>query len=376
VKERFRSSKVARRLMTATPRSEDWFRALLEGAPDAIIGVDGDGAIVLVNAETERLFGYTRAEIVGQPIEVLLPERLRQKHVADRDAYLARPTTRPMAAGKGLVGRRKDGTEVHVEISLSPVKTASEPLVMSVIRDVTDRKRAEERELAMLRALARIGESAAIMAHEIKNPITAINAALKAVADRLGVEDRVILDDLVQRMRRLEMMIRGTLSFVKPLFIERRHCNIGDVLDSAISDARAAFGAKPIVIERAIARGVTIDADPRLLRDVLTNVIVNAAEAMEQGGTIVVRAEGGRDGTMITVEDDGPGMPPSMRGRPIMPFVTSKKEGTGLGLSICRKIIEEHGGAFALADIAPHGTRVSIEIPSAEVRSRPRPPTP
>ena len=129
---------------------------------------------------------------------MLVPSPLRDRHVVDRARYFRNPSTRPMAAGKNLTGLRKDGSAFPVEISLSPVRTQNGLLVMSIVRDVTERKEAERRELTMLRALATIGESAAILAHEIKNPVTAVNAALKSVGARLGLADREVLDDLVE----------------------------------------------------------------------------------------------------------------------------------------------------------------------------------
>jgi protein-histidine pros-kinase len=351
---------------TARQEGESWFRSLVEGAPDAIVGVDAGGRIILVNAEAERLFGYPRAEMLEQPVELLVPDDLREMHVRDRERYVEAPATRPMAAGKNLTGRRKDGTQFPVEISLSPVKTPNGLLVMSVVRDVSDRKEAERRELTMLRALATIGESAAILAHEIKNPITAVNAALKSVGARLGLADREILDDLVERMRRLEMMIRRTLSFVKPIELHRKPCLASDLFEHAVADSRGPLSGKQISIRQEVPGGLTVDVDPQLMREVLANLVTNAAEAMEGGGTIALRAErgAGRD-VLIAVDDDGPGLPSTMRGRPIQPFVTSKKSGTGLGLTICRKIVEEHGGRLTLLPVDPHGTRALVEIPGS-----------
>jgi PAS domain S-box-containing protein len=350
------------------PESDGWFRSLVENAPDAIVGVDRTGAIVLVNLEAERVFGYRREELLGQSIEILVPARLREPHVKERVRYVASPATRPMAAGKNLTGCKKDGSEFPAEISLSPVQTSDGLLVMSVIRDVTERKEAERRELTMLRALATIGESAAILAHEIKNPVTAVNAALKSVGARLGLADREVLDDLVERMRRLEMMIRRTLSFVKPIDLHPKDFGARELFEHAVDDSRGPLAGKQIRVINQAPSDLKVYADPQLMREVLANLVTNAAEAMDQQGTITLGATCTPDGEVVlTVEDDGPGLPPSMRGKPIQPFVTSKKSGTGLGLTICRKIVEEHGGKLELALVEPHGTRVRIVLPAGGV---------
>jgi protein-histidine pros-kinase len=347
------------------------FQSLLEGAPDAIVCVNRDGNITLVNSEAEAMFGYRREELIGRPVEELVPEGLRAPHVAQRERYATAPVRRPMAAGRNLTGRKKNGVEFPVEISLSPVETPEGILVVSVVRDVTARKAAEQRELTMLRALATIGESAAILAHEIKNPITAVNAALKTVAARLGVDDRDVLEDLVQRMRRLETMIRRTLSFVKPLQLHRKACHVAELFEHAVGDARPALAHKRISIRCDVPADLEADADPQLVREVLANAVTNAAEAFEAEGTIVLRARRGvPDGVVLSVEDDGPGLPPSMRGRPIQPFVTSKPAGCGLGLTICRKIVEEHGGTLEIDFVEPHGTRFTVTLPGPRPRGR------
>jgi PAS domain S-box-containing protein len=130
--------------VTALKRAEEKFRGLLESAPDAIVVVDQQGRMAIVNSEAERMFGYPRAELLGREIEMLVPERYRKTHVGDRKGYSAAPRTRPMAAGRALAALRRDGSEFPVEISLSPLETDQGLLVTSIIRDMTDRVRAEE----------------------------------------------------------------------------------------------------------------------------------------------------------------------------------------------------------------------------------------
>jgi signal transduction histidine kinase len=140
---------------------------------------------------------------------------------------------------------------------------------------------------------------------------------------------------------------------------------VSDLFEHAVADSRGPLVGKPITIAKDVQKDMDCDVDPQLMREVLANLVTNAAEAMDSGTIALRAARGPGQGVVLTVEDDGPGMPPTMRGRPIQPFITSKKSGTGLGLTICRKIVEQHGGTLTITSVEPHGTRIRVEIPGA-----------
>ena len=184
--------------------TEGTFQSLLDSAPDAMVIVDTDGTIVLVNTQTEQVFGYSRNELLEQKIELLLPERYRGKHVAQRDGYFKSPRVRPMGAGYELFGRHKSGGEFPVEICLSPLQTEDGLLITSAIRDITDRKRVEE-ELKRARELADEANRAkseflANMSHEIRTPLAGILGYLEMLEHYCKTEEE--RKDYIAKTRR------------------------------------------------------------------------------------------------------------------------------------------------------------------------------
>ena len=370
-----------REAQAALASSERRLRALFNQEFQFIGLMRPDGTLIEVNQPVLDLAGTTRDEQLGR----YLWDTVWWSHSTELQAEVEGWTRR--AAGGEFVRQEvqilgQDGSLSTVDFSIKPMRDdqGNIELLIPEGRDITELVRARTRETSMLEALAEIGESASILAHEVKNPITALNLALRAVADRMGADERALVEDLVTRMQRLERQIRRTLSFTKPIEIERGTCDLELLADSTLAELRPEFEANGIALEIDVPEDdTTLEADEHLVGEVMGNLMRNALEALtrDDGAAnpevlpataprlvkVCLHSDGAADEIEFAVNDSGSGVPLEMRQELFRPYFTTKAQGTGLGLALCRKIITQHGGTIEVGTSSLGGARFSFRLP-------------
>jgi PAS domain S-box-containing protein len=387
-----------KRAEAALSASRAMFQQLFESAPDANVIVDREGRIVRLNAQAETLFGYRREELHGQPIEILIPERFSQKHTEHRAGYVASPRMRGMGAGLELYGRRKDGREVPVDITLGPLQTNGEALVLSVIRNIAERKEAEAalaaknealramtQQLWQTARLATMGELAASIAHELNNPLGTVTLRLEALLNEIPADDphHRALEIVEQECERMGQLVGNLLQFSRRGPQQISTLDVRDEIAKTLELIHYQLRQRQIVVALEFAPDAPlVQADRQQLRQLFLNLFANASDAMLEGGTLTLRVGvweyGSGDETsarphshtpphiFIEVADTGVGIAPEDLPKVVEPFYTTKPEGkgTGLGLAICRRIAQEHGGTLDLTSAGPgRGATARVTLP-------------
>lgn len=356
----------ARRLEeSALAESERRFHAIFDSEYQYVGLLRPDGELIEANRASLDLLGVDRASVIGRAFWDTpwwatdeQKEQLRDAvQRAARGEFVRFETEHP----------RRQGGIVHVDFSIKPIRDEEGEIALLLPegRDITEIKRALQRETAIMRSFAQIGESASLLAHEIKNPVTAINAALRAVAKQLGEDERAILTDLVERMRKVEKLMRRTLSLARPLELERAPCSATELLQSVVDLLRDKAAEAGVTLEfpGADRTDVVVDVDRDRVEEVLLNLVGNAIEAIEGGGRVRVEALPGPEDVLLRVQDDGPGIPAALVGTLFKPYVSTKSQGTGLGLAIARKIAEAHEGSLDLGSGFLGGACFELRLP-------------
>jgi two-component system, LuxR family, sensor kinase FixL len=368
--------------ITKRKQAEEQFRLVVEAAPNAMIMVNTEGRITLANTQAEAVFGYTREELIGRPIEMLVPERFRPHHMGYRHDYFGDARARPIGASRELFGRRKDSSEVPVEIGLNPIHTSEGLFVLASIIDISERKQAElERarqrsEMAHLSRVATLGELSGSLAHELNLPLTAIlsnaQAAQRILANGEGdfAEFREILNDIVTEDKRAGEVIRRLRLLLKKGEAQQHSLRINKVVRDVLTLMRSDLINQKVAVDIELARNLpAVTGDPIQLQQVLLNLVVNACDAMtgcktpERRLHIRTGIENGSSAVIVSVTDRGGSIPEEKMEQIFEPFFTTKAQGMGLGLSICRNIIAAHRGKLWATNNADRGATFYFSVP-------------
>jgi len=343
--------------------SEERWRAIVESAVDAIIVIDGRGRIEAFNPAAVRLFGYPDGDVIGKNVSLLMPSPYRDEHDAYLNRYQREGNARIIGIGREVDGRHRDGTIVPLHLSVGEMLVAGEKKFVGMLHDLTARKRMEQ-QLSEQQSLAKIGEMAAVLAHEIRNPLAGIRGAMQVMAARYepGSKEGMVTKEIIARVDTLSELMQDLLLYARPpkprpapVDLKRLIQTIVELLsrDPDVSGMQVSVeGSAPLV-----------HADPELLKIVFQNLLINGAHAMAGRGELHVRLTGNGQLSSVAFTDHGPGIPADIRDKIFTPFFTTKVRGTGLGLPTARRLVEAQGGTIAVECPSDGGTTVLVQVP-------------
>jgi two-component system sensor kinase FixL len=344
--------------------AEARWRAVIDAAVDAIIVIDSRGSIEVFSAAAQRMFGYTEDEAIGQNVSMLMPEPDRSQH----DGYIAHHVKtgerKIIGIGRAVTGRRKDGQTFPVRLSVGEMQIDGKPHFTGILHDLSSRADLEDR-LREATAMARLGEMAAVIAHEVKNPLAAVRGAIQVIGSRMKGDsgDGAIIREIIARIDALNALIQDLLVFARPPQPKPVDVELRGLLTAVAGLLKAdpAFSAIEVTIT---GDAPALRLDPALMTIVFQNLLMNSAQAMHGKGAIAVALTPQDGGCRIDVIDHGPGIPAEIQAALFRPFKTTKARGTGLGMATAKRLVELHEGRISVTCPPGGGTIVSVELPS------------
>jgi PAS domain S-box-containing protein len=374
--------------VTERKQAEETFRLAVEAAPAAMVMVDQHGTIALVNAMTEQLLGYRRDEIIGLPMDRLVPTRFRDRHPEYRTSFFGNREQRPMGAGRDLYALRKDGSEVPVEIGLSPIETADGPFVLAAVTDISQRKQVEDERARLLvreqaarteieRASRLKDEFLAVLSHELRTPLNAVLGYAHLLTSRaLPPERSAHALDAIQRnaqaqARLVESLLDLSRIMAGKLELDRERVDLSTVVNAAIDVIRPEADAKGISVDVEMpTSGIALVGDGGRLQQVFWNLLSNAVKFSPRSGRVGLRVAQQDSEVRVQVSDNGKGIEPDFLPHVFERFKQSDSHkgrspvGLGLGLALVREMVQAHGGTVVAESPGDgHGSTFTVTLP-------------
>lgn len=350
--------------ISARRQAEAVFHRVIEAAPCGMLMVDATRRILFVNGHLLRLFGYSRDELIGRSLDLLIPERHRKQHDVHVDTYARNASMRAMGPGLELTGLHKDGSEFSVEIGLNPVQMDAGPCTLATVIDITARKQAEQR---LRRANTDLEEFAYVASHDLRSPLRGIADLVEWIGQDLGTDLPATVQHNMDRLRvrvvRMELLIEDLLSYAKAgvAATEAELVNVREWLEDEI-ELQGAAGNAVFHIDPALPK-VRVLKTP--LSTVLRNLISNAIKHNHTGNPVIDIGVYGEGASIVfTVRDNGPGIPAASRERVFKLFqrLSTTREGNGIGLALVKRIVEAHGGSIAIQDRDDEESGIEFKI--------------
>jgi two-component system sensor kinase FixL len=346
--------------------AEARWRAVIDSAVDGIIVIDLRGSIEVFNLAAQRMFCYEEAEVMGRNISMLMPEPDHSRHDGYLTHHLETGERRIIGIGRAVTGLRRDGTQFPLHLSVGEMEIDGEKHFTGILHDLSQRQDLEER-LREATALARIGEMAAVIAHEVRNPLAAVRGAIQVIGGRLpaGTADAAIIKEIIARIDGLNDLIQDLFVFARPPKPKLAPTNVRDVLAAVAGLLKRdpAFAGLEVAISGEPA---PVLADANLITIVFQNLLMNAAQAMHGRGVIAVTISAIDGWQRVEIADHGPGIPAEIKAALFRPFKTTKSRGTGLGMATAKRLVELHGGRIAVSSPEGGGTTLIVDLPVAQ----------
>ena len=354
---------------TQEPQEAARWRAIVESAVDAIIVIDRGGQIESFNPAAERMFGYRTDEVLGRNVSMLMPEPHATAHDGYIDRYVATGIPRIIGIGRDVEARRKDGSTFAAHLSVGEISIDGDRKFTGIVRDLSERVQLEQR-LREEAGLARVGELAAVLAHEVKNPLAAVSGAMQILSQKLtSKDDREIVDEALSRLDALNAMVTDLLLYARPPKPRLAAIDVTTLVESLVSFLRMDPAWQAIDC-RIKGHAPVVLADAELLKVAMQNLLLNALQAMDGRGDLTVSMRQAGEMVEIDVIDTGSGISHEAHPRLFTPFFTTKARGTGLGLATVRRIAGAHRGTVAVVSTGPAGTTIRLSLPAHSHREQ------